>query len=488
MAVVSALLAVGSEYTTINGAGTDQAFRKRFEYKLSFKGPHLVQPDGNVPFWDYYGDAIASDDSIRITPSLKSKKGSVWSKNMNPHEDWEVEMVFRVNGRGKLGADGMAFWYALERGEDGPVFGSRDHWIGLGVFLDSYDNDALSNNPFIQAVVNRGSESFAHDEDGISQMLGGCQRDFRNKAYATRIKIEYYERTLSILYHAGLTSNADAYEICFKASDVDLPRNGYFGVSAATGAIADDHDVVSFVTHSLITNTTNEDFSSEEARKEFEREYSEYEEKLEQAKEEYQRDHPKKSFQYETEFESTEQLHEMKLIFDGQSEIGHLVRSITSTLDGVIGQQERELSMLTSASRNSQQVNQQIPFERQELITLYQSQENVAKDMQAIKSSLTDVQIQMVSGRVKMALTKGLDSPEVQQHLEEVKNSMGLIQEELKSWITNSQSPDDNVYCPSKNCITPSYLFVFLCGQLFFIIGYLYYSSYRRTAAQKKLF
>ena len=27
----------------------------RFEYKLSFKGPHLVNKQGNIPFWKHYG-------------------------------------------------------------------------------------------------------------------------------------------------------------------------------------------------------------------------------------------------------------------------------------------------------------------------------------------------------------------------------------------------------------------------------------------------
>ena len=27
----------------------------RFEYKQSFKGPHLVNKQGNIPFWTYYG-------------------------------------------------------------------------------------------------------------------------------------------------------------------------------------------------------------------------------------------------------------------------------------------------------------------------------------------------------------------------------------------------------------------------------------------------
>ncbi len=28
---------------------------KRFEYKLSFKGPHLAFKDGTVPFWSFGG-------------------------------------------------------------------------------------------------------------------------------------------------------------------------------------------------------------------------------------------------------------------------------------------------------------------------------------------------------------------------------------------------------------------------------------------------
>jgi mannose-binding lectin 1 len=28
---------------------------KRFEYKLSFKGPHLAFKDGTVPFWTFGG-------------------------------------------------------------------------------------------------------------------------------------------------------------------------------------------------------------------------------------------------------------------------------------------------------------------------------------------------------------------------------------------------------------------------------------------------
>lgn len=55
----------------------------------------------------FYVDAIASEENLRITPSLKSQKGRMWSKMQTGFDWWEVELVFRVTGRGRIGADGL---------------------------------------------------------------------------------------------------------------------------------------------------------------------------------------------------------------------------------------------------------------------------------------------------------------------------------------------------------------------------------------------
>lgn len=88
--------------------------------------------------------------------------------------------------------------------------------------------------------------------DGITQQAGGCLRDFRNKPFPVHIKIEYYQRILTVYYQSGLNNDLTTYEICTRVENIDLPKNGVFGVSAATGGLADDHDVLSFVTHALI--------------------------------------------------------------------------------------------------------------------------------------------------------------------------------------------------------------------------------------------
>ncbi len=94
---------------------------RRFEYKYSFKPPYLAQKDGTVPFFEYSGNAIASEESVRITPSLRSQKGMIWAKQPTQFDWWEVEVQFRVTGRGRVGADGLAFWYTSTKGFEGPV-------------------------------------------------------------------------------------------------------------------------------------------------------------------------------------------------------------------------------------------------------------------------------------------------------------------------------------------------------------------------------
>lgn len=48
-----------------------------------------------------------------------------------------------------------------------------------------------------------------------------------------------------------MTNSEEDYEMCLRAEHVFLPKSGYFGLSAATGGLADDHDVIHFLTNSL---------------------------------------------------------------------------------------------------------------------------------------------------------------------------------------------------------------------------------------------
>lgn len=53
-----------------------------------------------------------------------------------------------------------------------------------------------------------------------------------------------------------MSISEDDYEVCAKLENIPelswIPSSGYFGVTAATGGLSDDHDVLSFITHSLM--------------------------------------------------------------------------------------------------------------------------------------------------------------------------------------------------------------------------------------------
>ena len=74
--------------------------------------------------------------------------------------------------------------------------------------------------------------------DGNNQQLGGCLRDFRNRPNAVRAKIRYYNNILTVFYHGGMTNKDEDYELCMRAENVHLPKQGFFGVTAATGGLA----------------------------------------------------------------------------------------------------------------------------------------------------------------------------------------------------------------------------------------------------------
>ena len=163
--------------------------------------------------------------------------------------DWEVELVYQVTNTQHLGGDGLAFWYVKDPNEEGPVFGSRDRWVGLGVFVDTYDNDRRNDNPYISVVLNDGTLSYNPATDGSDIQVGGCRASVRRTAHPAGLLVRYdgTAKKLDVEYHTG----DGAWQHCFSKDQVDLPVGYHFGVSAATGQLADVHDVFRFTTRRL---------------------------------------------------------------------------------------------------------------------------------------------------------------------------------------------------------------------------------------------
>ncbi|XP_055912905.1 protein ERGIC-53 isoform X1 [Eupeodes corollae] len=484
---------------------------RRFEYKYSFKPPYLAQRDGTVPFWEYGGNAIASAESVRVAPSLRSQKGAIWTKSKTNFDWWDVEIVFRVTGRGRIGADGLAFWYTQEKGDyNGQVFGSSDQWNGLGLFFDSFDNDNKHNNPYIMAVVNDGTKQFDHQNDATTQLLSGCLRDFRNKPFPTRARIEYYNNVLTVLFHNGMTNNNEDYEMCLRADGVYLPKNGYFGVSAATGGLADDHDVFHFLTTSLhapgqFTQPAGTPENSEKLTQEF----KEYQDKLDKQKEDYRKDHPNEAKHDEEweEFYESDNQRELRQIWQGQSQIGETLRELSRKMDEVIGRQENTLSLVSRGLGGAQQAapvaGQQPPaiqgtasvgsISRIDVDMMLNNQNMLINTIREIRTLVGEINTRsdtIINNQAK-APTASIQSAsgydvqalvvEMRDGLNQVKQGMTVVGQKL-----NSPNASPLASCPSGNCVGITLFLSVTAVQLLLVLLYNVYRS--RSEAQAKKF
>lgn len=440
-------------------------------------------------------DAIASGDSVRLAPSLRSQKGAIWTKNNINFDWWEVDIMFKVTGRGRIGADGLAFWYTSQRGEyTGDVFGSSDRWNGLAVMFDSFDNDNKHNNPYIMAVVNDGTKNFDHKSDGSTQLLSGCLRDFRNKPFPTRAKVEYFMNTLTVYFHNGQSNNPADYELCFRAEGVTLPRGGKFGVSAATGGLADDHDVIHLLTTSLHDTRQQQQqqgssISNDEQQK-LSQEYQEYQKKLEQQKEDYRKEHPDevrdKEGEFDDWFESDGQ-RELRQIFQGQSQIYDVLRDLNKKVDEVIGKQMNSLSMLTAVYGHAQgqpiQPGQapaqmpSLPIGRHDWDALLANNQIMLNTIAELKGFILEVS--------RKADTMG--SGGSQQIQNEVKDSINYIKQNLALIVQRTPAASPQASCPQMSCVSFTGLLVALLGHLALTLVYALYKD-RKEAQAKKFF
>jgi len=195
-----------------------------------------------VPYWDYTGSVMFTQSYVRLTPDEQSMSGAIWNQIPCWNRNWEIILSFKVAGKGKdLFGDGFAFWYAKDRMVTGPVFGSKDLFSGLAIIVDTYSNHNGPHNhqhPYISAMVNNGSLSYDHDRDGTHTQLAGCEARFRNVEFETLVKIRYENDVLSVFTDL---ENKNEWKDCFSVDGVELPTGYYFGASATTGDLSDNH-------------------------------------------------------------------------------------------------------------------------------------------------------------------------------------------------------------------------------------------------------
>ncbi|XP_063066245.1 lectin, mannose-binding 2-like a [Engraulis encrasicolus] len=255
-----ALLLMASSCFSDDGHEMEE-FLKR-EYSLS--KPYQGIGSSHASHWELMGDAIVTLDQVRLTPDMQSKQGAVWSRLPCHLKDWELQVHFKIHGHGKknLNGDGLAIWFTKERMEPGPVFGNKDNFTGLGVFVDTYPNEekyleakqkrytprSERTFPFVVVMIGNGTISYDHDRDGRPTELGGCNAMVRNLNHDTFLFIRYVRRRLTVMIDID---GQHEWRDCLDIAGVRLPQGYYFGASALTGDLSDNHDLISLKLYQL---------------------------------------------------------------------------------------------------------------------------------------------------------------------------------------------------------------------------------------------
>jgi len=248
----------------------------------SYLNPRACHDEGNshhslkapldkaLSYWSYGGATVATRQLIRLTPNTQDRQGWLWNDYPIESENWEVEFKFEVYSNPHFGGDGFGFWI-LSGDQDpsfssepdflnGPIFGMKKDFQGIGVMLDVYDNDNKRNNPSIFVLNNMEGDvaKYNHDNDYEDDMVKEvpdvvpghigdsssvyrahkCVVDFRNNGKETSMLVKFLHKVLHVYTDVG-----DGYKFCL-AVELDYSFvDHHIAFSAATGQVADSHDI-----------------------------------------------------------------------------------------------------------------------------------------------------------------------------------------------------------------------------------------------------
>ncbi|KAI9568791.1 legume-like lectin family-domain-containing protein [Boletus coccyginus] len=218
--------------------------------------PPYIDEDLQNRWWDFGADAyVNTNKHVRLTRAVPSQMGWLWSRLPLSAYNYVIEIEFKISGESShLYGDGMAIWLTTDRAQPGPVFGNKDNFEGLGLFIDTYANSRQHFGfPRIVAMLGDGKTTYDHENDGNANSIGGCSAMVRRTNVITKLKLTYVKDSyldVKVHYRAW-----DDWSDCFRVDGIHLPTSPFLGVSALTGQVFDAHDVISIATYSAILSS-----------------------------------------------------------------------------------------------------------------------------------------------------------------------------------------------------------------------------------------
>ncbi|KAF4790744.1 hypothetical protein TURU_136290 [Turdus rufiventris] len=112
--------------------------------------------------------------------------------------------------------------------------------------------------PYISAMVNNGSLTYDHSKDGRWTELAGCSAELRNQNHDTFLAVRYSRGRLTVMTDV---EDKNEWKNCIDIAGVQLPTGYFFGASAGTGDLSDNHDIISMKLFQLMVEHPVEDES-----------------------------------------------------------------------------------------------------------------------------------------------------------------------------------------------------------------------------------
>jgi len=227
---------------------------------MTFHAPFTaLDGDGkrSLSNWHVGGDASIQENFLRLTPDRQSKAGQVWSQNTLDSDEFSVIFQFRLSGQGqRFFGDGIALWISQNAHYGGGEFhGSQPSFTGLGIVLDTFKNAENANtHRDVALVYNDGSRSV----DDMYSTVVGCDADMRyfekradfSVSNSSRIKVTFLDDHVKIMIDARASGT---WVDCADIPNLPLPahwsRSAYVAMTASTGDLADNHDVLGLSTY-----------------------------------------------------------------------------------------------------------------------------------------------------------------------------------------------------------------------------------------------
>lgn len=229
----------------------DESIVKVKKIELKEQGlhkPFLESGSYHIKNWDIAGNVIVkSNELIRLVSDNQHHAGSIFNQVPIQDESFEMELTFHIHSKNSknLVADGLAIWFLDQKSEIGDVFGAKNYFNGMGIFIDTYKNGKKGNFPYVNVMLGDGKTAYNKDTDGFETRLAGCSaRNLLNpKSGMTKARIVYTKYgyfSLDFKY----TQGPEGWINCVTAMDVKLPEKKYLGFSAETGDLSHNVDIL----------------------------------------------------------------------------------------------------------------------------------------------------------------------------------------------------------------------------------------------------